>query len=45
MYTIRTGYLVLLLIVASCIIAEDINHEGESELIFTSTDYRDLQAS
>ena len=39
------GYLVLLSIVASCIIAEDINLEGESEIIFTSPDNRDLQAS
>ena len=39
------GYLVLLLIVASCIIAEDINLEQESEIIFTSSDNRDLQAS
>ena len=39
------GYLVLLLIVASCIIAEDINLEEESEIIFTSSDNRDLQAS
>ena len=45
MHTMSLGYLVLLSIVASCIIAEDINLEEESEIIFTSSDNRDLQAS
>ena len=39
------GYLVLFLIVASSIIAEDIKLEEESEIIVTSSDNRDLQAS
>ena len=45
MHTMSLGYLVLLSIVASCIIAEDINLEEESEIIFASSDNRDLQAS
>ena len=45
MHTMSLGYLVLFLIVASSIIAEDIKLEEESEIIFTSSDSRDLQAS
>ena len=45
MHTMNLRYLVLLLILASFIIAEDFNLEGESEIIFTSPDKRDLQLS
>ena len=45
MHTMSLGYLVFFSFVASFIIAEDINLEEESEIIFTSSDIRDLQAS